>query len=212
MPGRSLDVAKQVQRKQHQADDDAEHDVVEMSRLWLEAGSSLKSMRSGSFRHSMMGGGGRQTRTTSSFGHDGTQPGYMLSIEVKQARALRDGDANVYMKMRLGSYKYKTPKVRRNQTARGVEVASFYQIDPFTFGTFLRPVYMDDDAEIELKLIETGWPESTLGTLKVPLASLQSLKEPLVEWKELMKDKRPAGQVLVGSSCSSFMAAAIIRR
>ena len=122
----------------------------------------------------------------------------MLSIEVKQARSLRDGDANVYMKMRLGSYKYETPKVRRNQTARGVEVASFYQIDPFTFGTFLRPVYMDDDAEIELKLIETGWPESTLGTLKVPLASLQSLKEPLVEWKELMKDKRPAGQVLVG--------------
>ena len=69
VPGRSLDVAKQVQRKQHQADDDAMSTTSSGGMRTVfgsRAGSSLKSMRSGSFRHSMMGGGGRQTRTTSS--------------------------------------------------------------------------------------------------------------------------------------------------
>ena len=131
------------------------------------------------------------------------EPMHRLSVEVKSARGLKDGDSKVYARVRVRSsghkvYKFYTPHVRRQQTAIGVEVASFYQLKPFFFGEQYPHLQVGDDDEIEVYLWEDVLgPDVNLGMAEVPLHSLKGSKEVHSQWYELMKDGKPAGQVFL---------------
>ena len=162
-------------------------------------GSMMTAVRGSTMaRGSMMNRGSMFARHTHmSTIDDDEEPSYRLSIEVKSARGLKDGDAKVYARVKCSGhkmFKHYTPKVRRQFSASGVEVSSFMQVEPFILQVY--DINVSDEDEIEVYIWEDVLgPDVPLGHAEVSLSSLKGFTEKQGRWYELRKNGKLAGQV-----------------